>query len=48
LAEGKDIYGATVFANAAAALSVTRIGTAPAMARREEIDEFLRARNVSV
>ena len=48
LAEGKDIYGATVFANAAAALSVTRIGTAPAMAYRKEIDEFLHARNVNV
>lgn len=48
LAEGKDIYSATVFANATAALSVTRIGTAPAMAYRKEIEEFLRARNVSV
>lgn len=48
LAEGKDIYDATVFANAAAALSVTRIGTAPAMAHREEIDEFLHERNISV
>lgn len=48
LAEGKGIFEATVFANAAAALSVTRIGTAPAMAYRKEIDEFLRARNIKV
>ncbi len=48
LAEGKDIYRATVFANAAAALSVTRIGTAPAMAFRKEIDAFLRERRVEV
>ncbi|GAB6277539.1 MAG: hypothetical protein SAMD01599839_20790 [Rectinema sp.] len=41
LAEGRDIVSATVFASAAAALSVTRIGTAPAMAYRKEIDDFL-------
>ncbi|HWR11999.1 MAG TPA: ribokinase [Rectinemataceae bacterium] len=41
LAEGKALIEATVFASAAAALSVTRIGTAPAMPYRGEIDEFL-------
>lgn len=41
IAEGKDIRAATIFANAAAALSVTRIGTAPAMPYRAEIDAFL-------
>lgn len=41
LAEGKDIALAAVFASAAAAISVTRIGTAPAMAYRSEIEEFL-------
>lgn len=41
IAEGKDIREATIFANAAAALSVTRIGTAPAMPYRAEIDAFL-------
>ncbi len=41
LAEGKDIVSAAIFASAAAAISVTRIGTAPAMAHRKEIDDFL-------
>jgi len=41
LAEGKDIVSSAVFANAAAAISVTRIGTAPAMAYRNEIEKFL-------
>jgi len=41
LAEGRDLVAATLFANAAAALSVTKIGTAPAMPRRDEIDLFL-------
>jgi ribokinase len=42
LAEGKDTIAAATFANAAAALSVTRIGTAPSMPQRAEIDELLR------
>lgn len=41
IAEGNDIVSATAFANAAAAISVTRIGTAPAMPFRDEIDAFL-------
>ena len=42
LAEGKDIFEAARFASAVGALSVTKIGTAPAMPYREEIDEFIR------
>lgn len=38
VAEGKGFFEAARFANVAAALSVTRIGTAPAMPRRNEID----------
>jgi ribokinase len=41
LAEHKRLVDAIVFANAAAAISVTRIGTAPSMAYREEIEKFL-------
>ena len=41
LSEGKDIFKACRFANAVAALSVTRIGTALSMPTRKEIDEFL-------
>ncbi len=41
IAEGKDLFAAAAFANAAAALSVTKLGTAPAMPRRNEIDEAL-------
>lgn len=40
VAEGKEFFDAVEFANAAAALSVTKIGTAPAMPTREEIDAF--------
>jgi len=41
LAEGKDIFEAARFASAVGALSVTKIGTSPAMPYREEIDEFI-------
>lgn len=41
LSEGKTIIQAAKFANALAALSVTRIGTSPAMPYREEIDRFI-------
>lgn len=41
LAEGKDIFDAAKFANAAGALSVTKYGTAPAMPFRDEIDKLL-------
>jgi ribokinase len=42
IAEGKDFFEAAEFANVAAALSVTRIGTAPAMPTREEIVEAMK------
>ena len=44
LAEGKTLRQAARFANAAAALSVQRIGTTPAMPDRAEIDAFLKER----
>lgn len=42
LAEGKDIFEACRFAAATAALSVTKMGTTPAMPTRAEIDGFLK------
>ncbi len=42
LGEGFPIVEAVRFANAAAAISVTRIGTAPSMPTREELEAFLR------
>lgn len=48
LGEGKDIVSATIFANAAAAISVTRIGTAPAMPFRDEINSFLKKNGYSL
>jgi ribokinase len=41
LSIGTPIVEAMTFANSVAALSVTKIGTAPAMPYREEIDQFL-------
>lgn len=41
LSEGKDIFEACKFGNALAALSVTKIGTAPSMPTREEIEELM-------
>ena len=41
LAEGMDIFEAARFGNAGGALSVTKLGTAPAMPYRNEIDAFL-------
>jgi ribokinase len=41
LSEGKNIFEAVRFANVVGALSVTKIGTAPAMPFREEIDAFI-------
>ncbi|HEY8889094.1 MAG TPA: ribokinase [Clostridium sp.] len=41
IAEGKDIFEAAKFASAVGALSVTKIGTSPAMPYRKEIDEFI-------
>ena len=42
LAEGLDIAEAVRFANATGALSVTKLGTAPAMPYRNEIEDLLR------
>jgi ribokinase len=41
LARGMDIREAAVYGNAVAAISVTRVGTAPAMPTKEEVEEFL-------
>lgn len=41
LAEGMDLRQAAEFASAVAALSVQRVGAAPSMPTREEIDAFL-------
>lgn len=46
LAEGKDIFEAARFGNAAGALSVTKYGTAPAMPYRHEIDKFLESTEI--
>ncbi len=41
-AEGQPLTGAVTFANAAAALQVTKVGTAPAMPYRSEVEALLR------
>ncbi|MCE5285576.1 MAG: ribokinase [Pelosinus sp.] len=41
LSEGKDLWEASRFASALAALSVQKIGTTPAMPTRKEVDAFL-------
>lgn len=43
LVEGKSLKDALQFANAAAAISVTRIGAQPSAPRRDEIEAFLSA-----
>jgi ribokinase len=42
LAEGKTVLDAVRFANAAAALSVTRVGAQPSAPTRAEVEKFLR------
>jgi len=44
LAEGQNLAKAAVFANAAAAISVTRLGAQSSAPTRKEVDEFLAAR----
>jgi ribokinase len=44
LAEGQPLAAAAVFANAAAAISVTRLGAQPSAPTRAEVDAFLAAR----
>lgn len=41
LAEGKSMQDAMLFATAVASLSVTKVGTAPSMPMRKEVDDFL-------
>jgi ribokinase len=41
VAEGKDLAAAVEFANCAAALQVTKVGTAPAMPYRDEVEKLL-------
>ena len=41
LSEGKELFAACEFASAVAALCVTKMGTAPAMPSRAEVDAFL-------
>jgi ribokinase len=42
LMEGRSMSDAVGFANAAAAISVTRLGAQPSAPRRREIEEFLK------
>ncbi|HEX2907933.1 MAG TPA: ribokinase [Phototrophicaceae bacterium] len=44
LAEGQDLAAAVDFANATAALCVTRLGTAPSMPHRDEVETLLKSR----
>ncbi|NCC65776.1 MAG: ribokinase, partial [Spirochaetia bacterium] len=41
LSKGKDLKEAIFFATAVASLSVTKVGTAPAMPNQQEVQEFL-------
>jgi ribokinase len=43
LAEGKAVFDAVRFANAAAALSVTRLGAQPSAPSRADIEKFIRS-----
>lgn len=45
LAEGKDVVNALRFANAAAAISVTRLGAQASQPSRAEVDSFLKAQS---
>jgi ribokinase len=46
LAEGQDIKQAVQFANATGALSVTKVGTAPAMPYRDELEHLLQSKRL--
>ena len=48
LAEGKDIFESARFANVVGALSVTKKGASLAMPTREEIEEFIKSRGLSI
>ncbi len=45
LLEGQSLRDATIFATAASAISVTRMGAQPSIPTRQEIDAFLKERN---
>lgn len=45
LAEGKSLEDSVEFANYLAALSVTKVGTAPAMPYKKEIEEFMKKKS---
>ncbi len=45
LSENKPMWDAVTFANAAAAISVTRLGAQPSIPRRREIEKFLGQQN---
>ena len=47
LAEGQELTDAVAFANAAAAISVTRLGAQPSAPTRREIERFLKANTCS-
>ncbi|HSD82585.1 MAG TPA: PfkB family carbohydrate kinase, partial [Anaerolineae bacterium] len=47
LARGFNLLEAARYANAAAALAVTRLGAQTAMPTEEEVQEFLQARQMS-
>jgi ribokinase len=46
LAEGKGLREAVIFGSAVAGISVTRIGTAPSMPNRDEVDDVLKNRGI--
>jgi len=46
LSEGRPLVEAAQFANAAAALSVTRAGAQPSLPYRQEVEEFIHLRNL--
>ncbi len=45
MCEGKPLPAAAAFANAAAAISVTRLGAQPSLPRREEVEQFIKERS---
>lgn len=47
LARGDDLYQAVIYANAAAALSVTRLGAQPSAPRAAEIEAFLAQQEIA-
>ncbi len=48
LSQGMDLHTAAKYGNVVSNLAVTKLGTAPAMPTKEEIDRFLADRNVTL